>query len=605
MKKEQLVILVDEQDQVMGSANKHYAHAEGLLHRAFSIFIFRKQADKIELLIQQRARHKYHSGGLWTNTCCSHPTLNQSTALAAHIRLQQEIDLRAKLTEVGEFTYRAELDNQMIEHEYVHVFIGRYQDQDFTPNPDEIADTRWINLTELERELSAKPKQFTAWFGQALNVVKNSHHYQKLFDTPTKPIIERFSKYTREQRLLYLWEHQRLDSNDLQQLSQQDSELVNTTEHFIENAIGYFQLPLGIAPNIPIDNKYYSVPLAVEENSIIAGLSKTAKWIAKSGTVKTEMLGHLIIGQMQINQLKNPQQFAKLINANKAELLDFLNQNCLASFKNRGGGAKDISVRLLARPDQTYMAVIHIHINPCDAMGANMATLAGEALKPKITALTNETVNTCIISNLSDGNLVRAKIKLTSIDAQLAKAISEASLFAKLDPYRAATYNKGIFNAIDAILIATGNDWRAVEAGGHAYAALSGKYLPLASWQVQDNALYGELIMPLSVGIVGGMTRIHPTAALCLKMLNIQHASELARITAAIGLLQNLTALRALVTEGICLGHMRLHLQNLFVEAGANNEEQTKLQPALLKQLETENKLSVSDIKTLLARLRQ
>jgi hydroxymethylglutaryl-CoA reductase len=250
------------------------------------------------------------------------------------------------------------------------------------------------------------------------------------------------------------------------------------------------------------------------------------------------------------------------------------------------------------------MGIIHLLIDTCDAMGANLINQICEFLKSPLESIVGEKVGLCILSNLTDSKIVQANVIIRNIDQALGEAIAEASLFAQLDPYRAATNNKGVMNAIDAVLIATGNDWRAVEAGMHAYAASDGQYTSITRWTMRGKDLHGELKGPLAVGIVGGVTRMHPLAQFSLKMLNVKSAEELARIIAAVGLVQNLAALTALVTYGINQGHMRLHIANMALAAGATQEELPLLKQQLIQHFEIHKQVSESDAKAWLFNLR-
>jgi hydroxymethylglutaryl-CoA reductase len=254
----------------------------------------------------------------------------------------------------------------------------------------------------------------------------------------------------------------------------------------------------------------------------------------------------------------------------------------------RGGGVKDLNVRKLVRPDGGTMLVVHVLMDSCDAMGANLMNQVCESLKTPIEDLTRETVNLCILSNLTDTKLTRAIVRIRNIDPELGRGIHEASLFAQLDPYRAATNNKGVLNGIDALLLATGNDWRAVEAGVHSFAARGGQYSSITKWFMDGTDLVGELTAPIAVGTVGGVTQLHPTARLCLNLLKVTSAEELARVAVAVGLVQNLGALKALSTVGIVEGHMKLHAANLALAAGADLGElpylKSRIEHVLLEQ---------------------
>ncbi len=418
-------------------------------------------------------------------------------------------------------------------------------------------------------------------------------------------LFKGFSKLTREERFARLMALGALTSADVQYLNQStDPAITNLAEHLVENVIGCFPLPLGIATNFCIDGRDYIIPMAVEETSIIAAASRTARWIREQGAITTEIRGSTIIGQIQIAHVKNYAAFKKIIELNKAALIDSANKTVIPNLVTRGGGVKAINVRQLLRADGDTMAIVHVLLNPCDAMGANVITQICEFLKQPIQKLTGETVTMCILSNLNDSKLIRAKIVLHNIEPAQGQAIVEASLFAEYDPYRAATHNKGVLNGIDPIVIATGNDWRAVEAGIHAYAARTGQYSAIATWRMENNDLIGHFEAPICVGIVGGVTRLHPTAQLSLRLLNVNSADELARVIAAVGLAQNLGALRALTNEGIIKGHMKLHINNLMLATDATQEEQIIIKQQLENHLNEHARVTLSDAKALLEKLR-
>lgn len=393
-----------------------------------------------------------------------------------------------------------------------------------------------------------------------------------------------FSKLSHDERLNVLASAGLLSSEDRKFLKSGGIEDISLAEKFVENVIGYFQLPLGVATNFRIDGHDYFIPMAVEETSIIAAASKTAKWLRETNSeIKTKVQGQNIIGQIQFAKLRNPDMFADLILAEKQRLMDLANIDIASSMVARGGGVKDIEVRKLLRDDGFVMGVVHVHMNPCDAMGANIINQVCEYLKSPLQEITSEIVTMCILSNLVDTRLTIAEVTLTDIDPELALKIEEASRFAELDPYRAATNNKGVLNGIDPILVATGNDWRAVEAGVHAYAARDGQYGSITQWRrLHNGSLHGKFQAPLIVGTVGGVTALHPTAKLSMKILGVKSAVQLSRICAAVGLVQNLGALKALTTVGIIEGHMKLHIKNLSLGAGATEKEM----PYIVKKLE-------------------
>jgi len=414
-------------------------------------------------------------------------------------------------------------------------------------------------------------------------------------------LFQGFSKLNLRERLNKLREMGALTEEDIYFLQTSvDPVLTDLAEKLVENVIGCFPLPLGIATNFQIDGEKYLIPMVVEETSIIAAASKTAKWIRSTGSITTEIDGDCIIGQVHFPSVKDFSALSQTIMAYKTQLIEELNQGVANGLFQRGGGVCDLVLREIPQKNQPSIAVLHVLLNPCDAMGANIISQVCEALKPRLATLTHERVGICILSNLVDSKITRVKIVLRNIDRTLGQAIEEAWVFAACDPYRAATHNKGVLNGMDAVLIATGNDWRAVEAGVHAYAARSGQYQPITRWQMQGDDLHGFFAAPVIVGTVGGVTRLHPTAQLCLRLLGVKNAESLSRVIAAVGLVQNLGALRALSEEGICQGHMKLHVDNLLMAAGAKTEQISTAREILQKILQQEKKISVTDAKQVL-----
>lgn len=417
-------------------------------------------------------------------------------------------------------------------------------------------------------------------------------------------IFKGFSKLNRRERLNALEETGRLEKHDIDFLEKGGLKDISLGEKFIENVIGYFQIPLGVATNFHIDGKDFVIPMAVEETSIVAAASKTAKWIREHGKITTEVVGSEIIGQIQIGHVADYLAFEKAVLAQKNYLIEISNREVAFGLVRRGGGVTDITVRRVARGDGQDMAIVHVMMNPCDAMGANVINQVCEFLKEPIEQFTGCKVTMCILSNLVDTKLTRATVELTGIEPELAEKIEEASLFAQQDSYRAATNNKGVLNGIDPILIATGNDWRAVEAGIHAYAARDGQYRSITRWKRAGDKLVGVFEAPLIVGTVGGVTTLHPTAAMCLRMLKVESANELSRIMAAVGLVQNLGALKALTTVGIIEGHMKLHIKNLTLGAGAEEREVAIVQKKLEEILAIRKRISLSNAIEVLKELR-
>lgn len=417
-------------------------------------------------------------------------------------------------------------------------------------------------------------------------------------------IFKGFSKLTREERLKALKDVGALTDGDVEYLTKGGLRDTSLGEKFIENVIGYFQLPLGVVTNMRVDGKDFVVPMAVEETSIVAACSKTAKWIRESGSITTEVIGKEIIGQIQCAKIKNFSDFQAKLLSQKNYLIEISNREVAFGLVRRGGGVRDIQVRCVPRGDGSDMAVVHVLMDPCDAMGANIVNQVCEFLKEPIEQFTGEKVTMCILSNLVDTKVTRAVVRIDEIEPDLAEKIEEASLFAQQDPYRAATNNKGVLNGIDPILIATGNDWRAVEAGIHAYACRDGQYRSITRWYRDGKALVGIFEAPLVVGTVGGVTTLHPTATMAMKMLGTQSANDLSRIIAAVGLVQNLGALRALTTVGIIEGHMKLHTKNLALGAGAEEKEILLVQKKLEEILAIRKRISLSNAIDVLKELR-
>lgn len=363
-------------------------------------------------------------------------------------------------------------------------------------------------------------------------------------------------------------------------------------DNMIENAIGIYALPLGIATNFLVNGKDYLVPMVIEEPSVVAAVSNAARLFREGGGFTTSSDEPVMIGQIQVLDLDDVQVAAEIVLANKARLMAEAD-SVGGSIVKHGGGARDIQVRPFLNSASGSMLIIHLLYDTRDAMGANAINTAVEHLAPEIETLTGGRVNLRILSNLTDQRKARAEgmipAKELASDSmsgdEAVKAIVEAGIFAEVDPYRATTHNKGIMNGIDAVVIATGNDWRAIESGAHAYAARSGQYSSLTKWwQDSDGNLHGSIELPLAVGTVGGATKVHPTAGLALKILGTQSARELAEITASVGLAQNFAAIKALATEGIQRGHMRMHARQLAVAAGASGELVARVVGAMVKE---------------------
>lgn len=348
-------------------------------------------------------------------------------------------------------------------------------------------------------------------------------------------------------------------------------------DQMIENVVGVYGLPLAVATNFLIDGRDYLIPMVIEEPSVVAAVSNAAKAFRAGGGFTVSADEPIMIGQIQVLDVADVYVAAGAVMANKAALLAEAD-TVGGSIVRRGGGARDLQVRVLATSAVGPMLIVHLLMDVRDAMGANAVNTAVEHLAPHIEAITGGRVNLRILSNLTDQRKARVEGMIPAdelaTDAlsgdQVVRAIIEAGVFAEADPYRAATHNKGIMNGIDAVIMATGNDWRAIEAGAHAYAARDGQYRSLSRWWADEAGnLHGVLELPLAVGIVGGATRVHPAAQVALKILGVTTAQQLAGVIAAVGLAQNFAAIRALATDGIQRGHMRMHAKQLAVAAGA------------------------------------
>ncbi len=387
--------------------------------------------------------------------------------------------------------------------------------------------------------------------------------------------IPGFYKLTVEERLRIVAEFAGLSEEEVELLRRYAALDRDTANRMIENVIGTFQLPLGIAVNFLINGRDYMVPMVIEEPSVVAAASNAARMTREGGGVFAQSTESLMIGQIQLVGIKDPYAAKLEVLRNREEILAIANEQDPV-LVNLGGGAKDLEARVI-ETRLGPMLIVHLIVDVRDAMGANAVNTMAEAVAPRLASITGGRYRLRIISNLADKRLVRAwtRIPPEAVGGrEVAEGIVEAWAFADADPYRAATHNKGIMNGVDAVVIATGNDWRAVEAGAHAYACRFGAYKPLSTWEIDEKGnLVGSLEMPLAVGIVGGATRTNPLARICLKILGVKTARELAEVIGAVGLVQNLAALRALAAEGIQAGHMSLHAKNIAIMAGAVGDE--------------------------------
>jgi hydroxymethylglutaryl-CoA reductase len=390
----------------------------------------------------------------------------------------------------------------------------------------------------------------------------------------------KFYNLSLSERLQRLAEEAGLTDEEAQALSGAAGLTPDGANHMVENVVGTFALPLGIAQHFLINGREVLVPMAIEEPSVIAAASFMAKLARIGGGFTAHTTLPEMIAQVQVLDLDDPQAARLRLLEHREELLALADQ-VDPVIKRLGGGARDLEVRFIESSPVGPFLVVHIIYDVRDAMGANAVNTVAERLTPQIERISGGRVLLRILSNLADRRLARARCTIKagalafdefSAD-EVIDGIIQAWAFAAADPYRAATHNKGIMNGIDPIVIATGNDWRAVEAGAHAYAARSGRYTSLTTWgRDEEGNLEGTLEMPMAVGIVGGATRVHPAAGAALKLMGVKTASELAEVIVSVGLAQNLGALRALATEGIQRGHMTLHARQVAVAAGAEGD---------------------------------
>jgi hydroxymethylglutaryl-CoA reductase len=394
--------------------------------------------------------------------------------------------------------------------------------------------------------------------------------------------IPEFYKLSIDERVRAVHERGLLTPSDFRALATGRHTLdLSAADRMIENVVGVMGMPLGLGMNLMVNKREYIVPMVVEEPSVVAALGSANKLIRQTGGFKAKASDPILIGQIQIVNLGDIDKAKKAILKHKREIISLANSfhpNMVA----RGGGARDLELHVHPLPSRgRQMLVVHLLVDTRDAMGANLVNGMCEGVAPLIESITGGAVFLRIVSNLADRSLVRASCRIP-VEALAGRGYSGeeardgivvAADFAEVDPYRAATHNKGIMNGIDPIAIATGNDWRAIEAGAHAYAARGGRYTSLTRWSVDDNGnLCGEIEIPIKVGIVGAPLESNPTVALNLRLLGVESATELAEIMASVGLAQNFAAIRALATEGIQRGHMTLHARSVVTAAGASEE---------------------------------
>jgi hydroxymethylglutaryl-CoA reductase len=391
--------------------------------------------------------------------------------------------------------------------------------------------------------------------------------------------IPGFHKKTIQERQQDLIDNAGLDASDIALMNRGGIDPA-LADRMIENVVGVFSLPLGIATNFLINGREVLIPMAVEEPSVVAGASFMARLIREGGGFTADADEPEMIGQIQILDLQDLSAAEKVLRAHRAEILAEAG-DADPVLVRAGGGPRDIEILKIESSPCGPFLVLHLILDVRDAMGANAVNTACERIAPLVERITGGRVRLRILSNLADRRLARARCTLP-VEAlafegwsggKVRDGILEAYAFAAVDPHRAATHNKGILNGVDAVAVATGNDWRAVEAGAHAYAARGGTYTSLSKWERDgEGRLMGFLEMPMAVGIIGGATRVHPVARAALKILGVATARQLAEVIVSVGLAQNLAALRALATEGIQHGHMRLHARQVAIAAGASGD---------------------------------
>ena len=414
-------------------------------------------------------------------------------------------------------------------------------------------------------------------------------------------VISGFYKLPLKERLSLIKDFAGLSDEEIRLLENTGSLSLDLVDHMVENVIGVFPEPLGVGVNFQINGKDYLIPMATEEPSVIAAASYAAKMVRDGGGFHTSSTAPIMIGQIQLVKIKDANEAKKQILDAKTQILKKANDQdpVLNSF---GGGAKDMDAKII---DTTMgqMVIVELYVDCKDAMGANAVNTMAEAVAPLIEELTGGHVYLRIISNLATKRLAKAwcTVPKEALGGEaVVEGIAYASAFAAADPYRAATHNKGAMNGIIAVVLATGNDHRAIEAGGHAYAALNGHYTSISKWTKNKNGdLNGEIELPMAVGLIGGAVKTHPIARIAMKILSVKSANEFAEVLAAVGLAQNLGALRALSNEGIQRGHMNLHARNIAITAGAKDD----LVDKVAIQMVRERKVRVDRAKEILEEL--
>lgn len=396
--------------------------------------------------------------------------------------------------------------------------------------------------------------------------------------------VSGFYKLTVDERLEYVKKFSGLSEEEVAILRETGTLPLEVADHLIENTISTIEIPLGIATNFIINGRDYLIPMAIEEPSVVAACSNSAKLARATGGFFCESTESIMIGQIQVEGYDSAEATARKILDNKTRILETANTRS-RTLKNLSAGAKDLEVRIFERPHR--IIVVHLLVDVQDAMGANVVNSMCEFVAPVIEEITGARVNLRILSNLSIHRLSRARATFRKEDLggeEVVDSIISAYKFAAQDPFRAATHNKGIMNGIDSVVLATLNDWRAIEAGAHAYAALS-SYTSLTTYSKNENGdVEASIEIPLAVGTVGGATANVPKARIAKKILGMKDAKEFSNILAAVGLSQNFSAVRALATEGIQRGHMELHARQLALTAGAKGAQVDRVARAMIEE---------------------
>lgn len=420
--------------------------------------------------------------------------------------------------------------------------------------------------------------------------------------------IENFRHLSPEERLDRVATVANLDGATRDVFTRPGALSLTQANGMIENVIGTFELPLGIAANFLINGQDYLIPMAVEEPSVVAAASYMARIVRTCGGFASSSSQPIMRAQVQVMRVSDPHGARLALLAAREEIMTLANTKDPVLVE-LGGGCRDIEVHVLSSSAHGPMVVLHLLVDVRDAMGANTVNTMAEAVAPLVARITGGDVRLRILSNLADLRIARARLEVDEAalytrefsGERIIDGIIDACEFARIDPYRAATHNKGIMNGVDPVVVATGNDWRAVEAGAHAYAARSGLYTSLSTWEKNAAGnLVGTLEMPMAVGLVGGATKTHPMARAALKILGVTSATELAEVMVAVGLAQNMAALRALATEGIQRGHMALHARNTAIGAGASGDEVDKV----AARLATDGNVGTAHAQAILAEIR-